>query len=131
MITTSDIGDIIYSKCASLGIQRYHQDTFPSEEIEGERVVIIVKDQTDGMLWEKCFVEVNVCVPDHQRLQDRRRLAELEREVKELFREEVAGSFDNTTYRYKRNSFGTHSDASLRIHFINTRLLFESQKVII
>lgn len=130
MITTSDIGDIIYSKCASLGIQRYHQDAFPSEEIEGERIVIIVKDQTDGMLWEKCFVEVNVCVPDHQRLQDRKRLGELQREVKELFREEVAGSFDNTTFRYKRNSFGVHSDASLRIHFINTRLLFESQKVI-
>lgn len=130
MITTGDIGDIIYSKCSSLGIQRYHQDTFPTEELSDERIVIIVKDQTDGKYWERCFVEVNVCVPDRQSLLNRGRVEELERAVKELFKEDVAGSFDNTTFRYRRNSCGVKSDPSLRIHFINTRILFETQKVI-
>lgn len=130
MITTTDIGDILYSRCASLGIQRYHKDAFPTEELSDERIVIVVRDQKDGKYWERCFVEVNVCVPDRQGLIDRKRVEELERKVKELFKNKVAGSYDGTTFRYVRNSGGVNSDPSLRIHFINTRILFESQKVI-
>lgn len=131
MITTTEIGDILYKKCSSLGIQRWHGDTFPFEELSDERVVIIVKEQnSDGRYWERCFVEVNVCVPDHQGLMNRRRLQELEIEVKRLFKDAEAGSYNNTTYKYRRSSVGISSNPSLRIHFINTRVLFESQKVI-
>lgn len=130
MITTSDIGDIIFAKCKPLGLERYHEDTFPTEELEEERIVIIVKEQGDGTYWERCFAEVNVCVPDKNGVKDRKRLTELERAMKELFRVEVAGSHDNTTFHYRRISGGVFSNPSLRIHFVNTRILFESQKVI-
>lgn len=130
MITTSDIGDIIYKYLKRLDIMRYHEDTFPAEELDDERISIIVKEQVDGRIWDRCFVDVNVCVPDRQGVKNRARLSELERKVKKLFNRDVAGSHDGTTYRFRKHSFAVLSDQSLRIHFINTRILFESQKVI-
>ena len=128
MITTTEIGNIIFKEVKSL-TTAYHEDCFPEEEVTHERVVIIVKDNVPETYWLKCFVEVNFLVPDIGNQKDRKRLGEIERSVIPLLKQK-SGMFDGTTYTYRINSYGVHKDSDLRCHFLNVRLLFNTKNII-
>lgn len=124
MITQGDIAKILYKDCQVFGLPVYQKDNTPKGKVTKERVVVIPKSGSVQRFWEKCYVEVNFCVPDIKGQAHLTRMDELEREaVKVLNR--VSGTFDNTRYRYSKDSTSREEDTELGCHFVNVRLLFE------
>ena len=128
MIVTTDIADILYRDCKDFGIEIVPFGETVSEEttkpLTRERITIHVKGQTPEKIWEKCFVEVNLCVPDLSLTEvNFPRLKELERFAKEKFRS-VTGRFDGTRYLYEVDTISIEADTALKCHFVNCRLLF-------
>ncbi len=129
MIVTTDIADILYRDCKALGIGIVPFGKTLTGELEEERITIHVKGQTPSKYWEKCFVEVNLCVPDlGVNIANTLRLKDLERKAKELFKS-VTGEFDGTRYNYEIDSIHIEADTALKCHFINCRILFNALNV--
>lgn len=122
MITTSEIGDIVYKDCERFGIDRYRFGNIPEGVVESERIVIYVKTLTPDDYWKSVFVNVNFCVPDKKKVADLKRLKELEREAMVL---EATGQYDGTPYTYHISSSGIEQDTALKCHFVNIRLKFD------
>lgn len=124
MIVTTDIADILYRDCKAFGIDIVPFGNTLTGELKEERITIHVKGQTPSKYWEKCFCDVNLCVPDlGMNIANTLRLKELERKAKELFKS-VTGEFDGTRYNYGVETIHIEADTALKCHFINCRLLF-------
>lgn len=124
MIVTTDIADILYRDCKTFGIEIVPFGKTLTGELKGERITIYVKGQTPSKYWEKCFCDVNLCVPDlGVNIANTLRLKDLERKAKELFKS-VTGTFDGTRYNYGVDTIHIEADTALKCHFINCRLLF-------
>ena len=124
MIVTTDIADILYRDCKCFGITIVPFGKILTGKLTDERITIHVKGQTPEKYWEKCFVEVNLCVPDlGNNLANTIKLKELERAAKEKFRS-VTGRFNDTRYHYGYNTISIEADTALKCHFVNCRLLF-------
>ena len=126
MITTSDIVDILYGVCAPFGMDIFRKGYIPDGEVTSDRIVILPKDQTPSTYWKKCFVEINICVPDiSDGVANLIRLQELERMAKRVF-VGAANEYDGSYYAYSISSLsGVNKDDSLKCHYVNVRLLFE------
>lgn len=124
MIVTTDIADILYRDCKALGIGIVPFGKTLTGELTEERITIHVKGQTPEKIWEKCFVEVNLCVPDlGVNIANAIRLNKLERTAKKKFKS-VTGTFDGTRYLYEVDTINIEADTALKCHFVNVRLLF-------
>ena len=129
MIVTTDIADILYRDCKAFGIDIVPFGNTLTGELKGERITIHVKGQTPSKYWEKCFCDVNLCVPDlGVKIANTLRLKELERKAKQLFRS-VSGEFDNTKYHYEVDTIHIEADTALKCHFVNCRILFNALNV--
>lgn len=129
MIVTTDIADILYRDCKTFGIDIVPFGKTINGELKDERITIHVKGQTPSKYWEKCFCEVNLCVPDlGVKIANTLRLKELERKAKELFKS-VTGEFDGTRYNYEIDTIHIEADTALKCHFINCRILFNALNV--
>lgn len=126
MITTADIVDILYGVCAPFEIETFRKGYVPEGEVTKERIVILPKNQTPETYWKKCFVEVNICVPDiSEGVADIERLQSLERKASRVF-VGAAGEYDDSYYAYSISSInGINKDDSLKCHYVNVRILFE------
>lgn len=124
MIVTTDIADILYRDCKAFGIDIVPFGKTITGELKEERITIHVKGQTPSKYWEKCFCEVNLCVPDlGMNIANTLRLKELERTAKKLFKS-VTDEFDGTRYNYVVDTIHIEADTALKCHFVNCRLLF-------
>nr|DAK18161.1 MAG TPA: hypothetical protein [Caudoviricetes sp.] len=129
MIVTTDIADILYRDCKAFGIDIVPFGKALTGELKGERITIYVKGQTPSKYWEKCFCEVNLCVPDlGVKIANTLRLKDLERKAKELFKS-VTGEFDGTRYNYEIETIHIEADTALKCHFVNCRILFNALNV--
>lgn len=129
MIVTTDIADILYRDCKAFGIDIVPFGNTLTGELKDERITIHVKGQTPSKYWEKCFCEVNLCVPDlGVKIANTLRLKELERKAKELFKS-VTDEFDGTRYNYEIDTIHIEADTALKCHFINCRILFNALNV--
>lgn len=129
MIVTTDIADILYRDCKVFGIDIVPFGKTLTGELKDERITIHVKGQTPSKYWEKCFCEVNLCVPDlGVNIANTLRLKELERKAKVLFKS-VTGEFDGTRYNYEVDTITIEADTALKCHFINCRILFNALNV--
>lgn len=129
MIVTTDIADILYRDCKAFGIEIVPFGKTLIDELKDERITIHVKGQTPSKYWEKCFCDVNLCVPDlGVGIANTLRLKELERKAKELFKS-VTGEFDGTRYNYEVDTIHIEADTALKCHFINCRILFNALNV--
>lgn len=129
MIVTTDIADILYQDCKAFGIKIVPFGKTLTGELKDERITIHVKGQTPSKYWEKCFCEVNLCVPDlGVKIANTLRLKELERKAKELFKS-VTDEFDGTRYNYEIDTIHIEADTALKCHFINCRILFNALNV--
>nr|DAX88009.1 MAG TPA: hypothetical protein [Caudoviricetes sp.] len=129
MIVTTDIADILYRDCKAFGIEIVPFGQILTGELKDERITIHVKGQTPSKYWEKCFCEVNLCVPDlGVNIANTLRLKELERKAKELFKS-VTDEFDGTRYNYEIDTIHIEADTALKCHFINCRILFNALNV--
>lgn len=124
MITQGDIAKILYTDCKVFGLPVYQKDNVPKGKVTKERIVVIPKSGSVQRFWEKCYVEVNFCVPDIKGQANLIRMDELEREAVRVLNR-VSGTFDNTRYRYSKDSTSREEDTELGCHFVNVRLLFE------
>lgn len=130
MIVTTDIADILYRDCKDFGIEIVPFGETLTGELTKERIAIHVKGQTPEKIWEKCFIEVNLCVPDLSPTEvNFQRLKELERLAKKKFKS-VVGTFDGTTYLYEVDTISIEADTALKCHFVNCRILFNVLNVI-
>lgn len=125
MMLTEDIADALYRDCSAFGIQVYRKGNIPKGEVTEPRVVILPKGQTPQTYWRKCFVEVNICVPD---LADGRadltQLGFFEHRAAEILDGQV-GKFEDEYYRYSISSIGIEADEAMKCHYVNARILFE------
>lgn len=129
MIVTTDIADILYRDCKAFGIGIVPFGKTLTDELKGERITIHVKGQTPSKYWEKCFCDVNLCVPDlGLGIANTLRLKELERKAKELFKN-VTGEFDGTRYNYGVETIHIEADTALKCHFVNCKILFNALNV--
>ena len=129
MIVTTDIADILYRDCKAFGIDIVPFGKTLTGELKDERITIHVKGQTPSKYWEKCFCDVNLCVPDlGVKIANTLRLKELERKAKGLFKS-VTGEFDGTRYNYEIDTIHIEADTALKCHFINCRILFNALNV--
>ena len=129
MIVTTDIADILYRDSKAFGIDIVSFGKTLTGEIKGERITIHVKGQTPSKYWEKCFCDVNLCVPDlGGNIANTLRLKELERKAKGLFKS-VTGEFDGTRYNYMVDTIHIEADTALKCHFVNCRILFNALNV--
>lgn len=129
MIVTTDIADILYRDCKAFGIDIVPFGNTLTGELKGERITIHVKGQTPSKYWEKCFCDVNLCVPDLDvNIANTLRLKELERKAKELFKS-VTGEFDGIRYNYGVDTIHIEADTALKCHFVNVRILFNALNV--
>ncbi|QUB63726.1 hypothetical protein J5A54_03300 [Prevotella melaninogenica] len=129
MIVTTDIADILYRDCKAFGIDIVPFGKTLTGEIKGECITIHVKGQTPSKYWEKCFCDVNLCVPDlGLGIANTLRLKDLERKAKELFKS-VTGEFDGTRYNYGVDTIHIEADTALKCHFVNCRILFNALNV--
>lgn len=124
MIVQGDIANIIYMDCQQFDLPVYPKDNVPVGKVTNERIVVIPKSGATETYWEKCFVEVNFCVPDKNGEADLIRLTELERMAVAVLKYK-SGMYDDTRYRYKKESTSREKDIELECHFVNVRLLFE------
>lgn len=125
MIVSTDIADILFDDCKDFGLDIVPFGETLVGELKTERITIHVKGLTPETYWEKCFVEVNLCVPDLSPTEANViRLNELERKAKEKFKTDTVGKFDGTTYRYSYDTITPQADTALKCHFVNCRLLF-------
>ena len=130
MIVTTDIADILYRDCKAFGIEVVPFGKTFTGELKEERITIHVKGQTPEKIWEKCFVEVNLCVPDlGVNIAHTLRLKALERTAKKKFKS-VTGTFDGTRYLYEIDTINIEADTALKCHFVNCRILFNILNVI-
>lgn len=124
MITQGDIAKILVMDCKALGLPVYQMGNTPEGKVTKERVVVIPKKGSLDTYWEKCYVEVNLCAPDKNGLADIPRLDELERRAVSLLKSSC-GVYDETRYRYSKDSTSREQDTELGCHYVNVRLLFE------
>lgn len=129
MITTTEVGDIIYNDCKALGLPVYRFGNIPKGELKSERIVVYVKSLTPDEIWESVFVNVNLCVPDKQGKALLERLGELERTARKELRGKTS-MYDSTRYAYSISSSGIEEDTALKCHFVNIRLKFDILNVI-
>ena len=129
MIVTTDIADILYRDCKTFGIDIVPFGKTINGELKDERITIHVKGQTPSKYWEKCFCEVNLCVPDlGVNIANTPRLKKLERTAKGFFKS-VTDEFDGTRYNYEIDTIHIEADTALKCHFINCRILFNALNV--
>jgi hypothetical protein len=129
MIVTTDIADILYRDCKAFGIEIVPFGKIINGELKDERITIHVKGQTPSKYWEKCFCDINLCVPDlGVKIANTLRLKDLERKAKGLFKS-VTGEFDGTRYNYEIDTIHIEADTALKCHFINCRILFNALNV--
>lgn len=124
MITQGDIAKILYKDCKVFGLPVYQKENTPKGKVTKERVVVIPKAGATERYWEKCYVEVNFCVPDIKGQANLVRMDELERlAVSQL--KKKSGIWDSTRYIYRKDNTSREQDTELGCHFVNVRLLFE------
>lgn len=129
MIVTTDIADILYRDSKTFGIEMVPFGKTLTGELKDERITIHVKGQTPSKYWEKCFCDVNLCVPDlGMNIANTLRLKALERTAKGKFKS-VIGTFNGTRYLYEVDTISIEADTALKCHFVNCRILFNALNV--
>lgn len=137
MIGLTDIEDILMADFAALtGIEKVTSETPKADDkkavgINEEIIVVHVKKQSPDTIFERGFVEVNICVPDFKSGErNRPRLQVLERMAEGMLKTAIVGEFDGTSYRYSKDSIGIEKETSLKCNYVNVRLLFEIHNIV-
>ncbi len=125
MIATKDIEEILIGDLSELIDVRsiFGPDDVPPGKVTSERIVIITKETRTERYFNKCFVEVNWCVPDLGDYPDNARLQAVDRLLRPAL--DKVGRFDGTVFRYGVESSRIIKDNDLECHYVNTRVLFE------
>lgn len=126
MISTYDIGNIIYAHCKQFGIKDMIQlPSMPIGEVTKERIVITTKPTQISSPWIRTFVEVNLVVPELKKgIANDKRLATLNKQAMEVFKQYNVGSHEGIPYRFAWDNIDVVHSEQLLCHYVNVRVLF-------
>lgn len=129
MVVSCDIGNIAYQDCctlaAELGVSEVYQGAaVPRGEVVQPRIVVHVDAPSDDKHFRECFLNVNICVPDIGEMADLTTLGEYEREAWNFFEALSEAQYDGDWYGYEPQSATVESDAEMRCHYVNVKVLF-------
>lgn len=125
MITTTDIGNILYAACAKFGIPVVREGNIGYGNTDSERIVIHPRPLSSGTHWDKGFQEVNFIVPDtiHGDA-DLKRLGDLERLARLSLH--AVSRYDGTRYEYRVDQTSIVELRDLKAHYVNVKVLFRA-----
>lgn len=131
MITTIEIGNILYRDCSAcfegVEVVRYHN--IMEGEIKQERIAIIVKPISSTTYWHSDDIEVNLCVPALPNGEaDTIRLAELEEAAIANLGgkgKKISGVYDGVFYSYSIERIGLEEDKEMGVFFVNVHIRFK------
>lgn len=130
MITTEDIASIIMRDLWSFDMPKFIKGHIPIGKVGEEgRIVILPKEDSDGKIFDKCFVEVNFLLPDIEG-ETNIGLDEIERNAYTFFKESKAGQYENQWYTYSFSRRSVEQDTDLECHYVHIQVLFEILNVI-
>ena len=125
MITTEDMAAIIASHLGDFGMPIYVKGHIPFENIPSDgRITILPKEDSDGQIFDKCFVEVNFFLPDVNQEADYR-LDDIERMAKSYFKKGFAGTYEDQWYNVSYSRRSREENEQLKSHYVHIQLLFE------
>lgn len=126
MITTEDMAALIAADLEGFGMTTYIKGHIPADKaVERDgRIVILPKTDDTGVIFDKCFVEVNFLLPDIGQEADIR-LDDIEREAYRLFKDYKAGQYEGQWYNISYSRRSRESDSQLKSHYVHFQLLFE------
>lgn len=126
MITTEDMGLLISKHLGVFGMPVFIKGHIPFEDIHEEgRITITPKEDSDGRIFDKCFVEVNFILPDISQ-EANYRLDDIERDAYELFKDGYAGEYNGQWYSISFSRRSRERDEQLNSHYVHIQLLFET-----
>ena len=126
MITTEDMAVIISERLGAFGMPTYIKGHIPFETIPKEgRITITPKEDSEGRIFDKCFVEVNFILPDINQ-EAHYELDAIERNAYELFKDGFAGSLNGQHYNVSYSRRSREQNEQLKSHYVHIQLLFET-----
>ena len=126
MITTEDMAVIISERLGAFNMPVYFKGHIPFDGIPKEgRITITPKEDSEGRIFDKCFVEVNFILPDINQ-EAHYELDMIERNAYELFKDGFAGTFNGQHYDVSYSRRSREQDGQLKSHYVHLQLLFET-----
>ena len=130
MITTEDMAQIISGYLGTFEMPIYVKGHIPVGKIGTDgRITLIPKADSDGKIFNKCFVEVNFVLPDVNNEADFR-LDDIERAAYATFKDGMTGQYDGQYYNISYSRRSREEDVSLKCHYVHLQLLFETLNVL-
>ena len=125
MITTEDMAVLISQKVESFGMPIFIKGHIPFSDIPQEgRITITPKEDSEGSIFDKCFIEVNFILPDVNNEADFN-LDAIERDAYELFKDGFADEYEGQHYVVSYSRRSRERDEQLKSHYVHIQLLFE------
>ena len=129
MITTEDMAVIVSGMLGGFNMPVYTKGHIPFSDIPEEgRITITPKEDSDGRIFDKCFIEVHFILPDVNR-EAAYNLDDIERRAYALFKDGVAGTYDSQHYLITYSRRSRENDEQLQSHYVHFQLLFETLNV--
>ena len=126
MITTEDMALIISKPLEVFGMPIFVKGHIPFSDIPSEgRITITPKTDGDGVIFDKCFVEVNFILPDIKEEADIR-LDDIERDAYEIFHNGITGQYQDMFYNVSYSRRSREEDRQLKSHYVHFQVLFET-----
>lgn len=124
MITEGDTQNIIYTIVKGLGLPVLQGDTKSHSNVP--RVVVHAHKQEREKQYMKNFLDVNIVFSDVANEAQRAKLKEYERRIKDMFYEDIVGTYEGSGYVVELKSLGIEEDSALKSHYVNCKLLFST-----
>lgn len=128
MITTEDMAQIIADHLKNSGgfaMPIYVKGHIPFKDIPDQgRITITPKEDSTGVIFNKCFCEVNFILPDVNQ-EANYKLDNIERAAYELLKNGFAGSYEGQHYNVTYQRRSREEDSQLKSHYVHIQLLFE------
>lgn len=126
MITTEDMAMIIADSLSAFKMPIFVKGHIPEGKVTDDgRITITPKVDSDGRIFDKCFVEVNFLLPD-VREEANIGLDEIERDAYKLFHDGMAGEYEGQYYNITYSRRSRENDSQLKSHYVHFQLLFET-----
>ena len=125
MITTEDMAILIADHLQDFNMPIYIKGHIPYENIPKDgRITILPKDDSEGVIFDKCFCEVNFLLPDVNQ-EANYELDGIERDAYRLFKDGLAGQYEDQWYRISYSRRSREEESQLKSHYVHFQLLFE------
>lgn len=117
---------IIADSLSAFDMPTFVKGHIPEGDVTDEgRITITPKVDSDGRIFDKCFVEVNFLLPDIKG-EANIELDDIERDAYELFHKGMAGECEGQYYNISYSRRSRENDSQLKSHYVHFQLLFET-----